>query len=376
MSKNSDYAALHAQEAMDQMERYGIPASVTLAQAILESRSGQSQLATKDNNHFGIKATQSWLNAGGAYGIYTDDKPDEKFCSYPSVAASYEHHSQFLATNKRYAACFSLAADDYVGWTNGIANAGYATAGGYAQALQRIIEQNNLQQYDRQVMERMAAEGRTCGENRSTYAATSVAAISAQASSDSVGATLAVVPPTAETAIEGTTASVAPTSSDQATTPEEWLRRMLSSEDANGLSASGDPLVELAVTAFVSLMALAKQVDGKQVDASTAEEAAKTRTIDLTPLVGEQLGECSLTLTGEGKAVLKVDNDLVQVNRELSERELTRLSDMLQDDTLSDETKRLRVSNIVQTAVFAQLASNNFEENLNVGQSQTESLRR
>ena len=88
---------------MEQMRRYGIPASVILAQGILESANGQSQLARNENNHFGIKATPSWLAAGGAYGVYTDDKPNEKFCKYATVADSYEHHSQFLMNNQRYA---------------------------------------------------------------------------------------------------------------------------------------------------------------------------------------------------------------------------------------------------------------------------------
>ena len=101
MGKNAEYAARYAEEAKEQMRLYGIPASITLAQAILESRNGESELARKENNHFGIKATSSWLKNGGAYGIYTDDKPNEKFCKYASVGDSYEHHSQFLKQNSR-----------------------------------------------------------------------------------------------------------------------------------------------------------------------------------------------------------------------------------------------------------------------------------
>ena len=86
---------------MEQMKRYGIPASVILAQGILESSNGQSQLAQNENNHFGIKATASWLNSGGKYALYTDDRPNEKFCKYDTVSDSYEHHSQFLKNNKR-----------------------------------------------------------------------------------------------------------------------------------------------------------------------------------------------------------------------------------------------------------------------------------
>lgn len=77
MSKSSEYADKYAEAAMEQMRRYGIPASVTLAQGILESASGQSELSRKGNNHFGIKATSSWLQNGGRYLVYTDDKPNE-----------------------------------------------------------------------------------------------------------------------------------------------------------------------------------------------------------------------------------------------------------------------------------------------------------
>lgn len=163
MSKNQEYAEKYAGYAMEQMRRYGIPASVTLAQGILESSNGQSQLAQNENNHFGIKATPSWIDEGGRYALYSDDRPDEKFCSYDSVGDSYEHHSRFLKENSRYATCFNLSPDDYKGWTEGIARAGYATGSGYAANLQKIIEQNGLDRYDRQVMQEMAAQGRHFG---------------------------------------------------------------------------------------------------------------------------------------------------------------------------------------------------------------------
>ena len=158
--KNKEYADKYAEYAMEQMRRYGIPASVTLAQGILESSNGQSELARKENNHFGIKATQSWIAEGGRYSLYSDDKPNEKFCSYDNVGDSYEHHSRFLKENSRYAECFNLRPDDYKGWTEGIAKAGYATGGNYAGTLQKIIEQNGLDKYDRQVMQEMAAQGK------------------------------------------------------------------------------------------------------------------------------------------------------------------------------------------------------------------------
>lgn len=162
--KNQAYAEKYAEFAMEQMRLYGIPASVTLAQGILESASGQSRLAQNENNHFGIKATQSWIASGGKYGLYTDDKPNEKFCSYDSVGDSYAHHSRFLKENSRYASCFKLDADDYRGWAQGLDKAGYATAGKYAPALISIIERNDLQRYDRMVMEEMNAKGLKPGQ--------------------------------------------------------------------------------------------------------------------------------------------------------------------------------------------------------------------
>lgn len=164
--KNQAYAEKYAEYAMEQMRLYGIPASVTLAQGILESASGQSRLAQNENNHFGIKATQSWIAGGGRYGFYTDDKPNEKFCSYDSVGDSYAHHSQFLKENSRYASCFKLDADDYRGWAQGLDKAGYATAGKYAPALISIIERNDLQRYDRMVMEEMNAKGLKPGQGQ------------------------------------------------------------------------------------------------------------------------------------------------------------------------------------------------------------------
>ena len=162
--KNQAYAERYAEFAMEQMRLYGIPASVTLAQGILESASGQSRLAQNENNHFGIKATQSWIAGGGRYGLYTDDKPNEKFCSYDSVGDSYAHHSRFLKENSRYASCFKLDADDYRGWAQGLDKAGYATAGKYAPALISIIESNDPKRHDRMVMEEMNAKGLKPGQ--------------------------------------------------------------------------------------------------------------------------------------------------------------------------------------------------------------------
>ena len=179
MSKNQQYAERYATEAMEQMKRYGIPASVTLAQGILESRNGQSELSQLGNNHFGVKASKSWLTNGGDYLVYTDDKPNEKFCKYATVGDSYEHHSKILKNSSRYSQCFKLSPDDYKGWTKGIERGGYATNGGYAASLQKIIEINGLQKYDQQVMQEMRAEGKKFGvEQKARTSATVSSSVS------------------------------------------------------------------------------------------------------------------------------------------------------------------------------------------------------
>ena len=96
------YVEQYAEYAIEQQRKYGVPASVTLAQGILESANGRSQLSRECNNHFGIKAGKSWLDAGGQYGLYTDDRPNEKFCKYATVGDSYEHHSLILKNNSRF----------------------------------------------------------------------------------------------------------------------------------------------------------------------------------------------------------------------------------------------------------------------------------
>jgi murein DD-endopeptidase MepM/ murein hydrolase activator NlpD len=157
-SANQEYVNSYADAAMEQMRLYGIPASITLAQGILESASGKSQLARNENNHFGIKASRTWLENGGKYGLYSDDRPNEKFCSYTSVSDSYTHHSQILKNSSRYASCFALSADDYKGWANGLQRAGYASDKRYAQSLIAVIERNGLDKYDKMVLENPQAQ--------------------------------------------------------------------------------------------------------------------------------------------------------------------------------------------------------------------------
>jgi hypothetical protein len=135
--------------AIREMSDYGIPASITLAQGILESNAGRSDLAVKANNHFGIKCHKEWT---GATLYQDDDKPGECFRKYDDPLDSYRDHSLFLTTRDRYKSLFTLASDDYRGWAAGLKAAGYATNPQYADLLIKTIERFYLHQYDRSDM--------------------------------------------------------------------------------------------------------------------------------------------------------------------------------------------------------------------------------
>ena len=518
MSKNQEYALLYADYAMAQMRRYGIPASVTLAQGILESSNGQSRLARNENNHFGIKATPSWIAGGGKYGIYTDDKPNEKFCSYDSVGDSYEHHSRFLKENSRYAGCFKLSPDDYKGWAQSIEKAGYATGGKYAENLQKIIEQNGLQQYDRQVMQEMAAQGRQFGvehnplqtsegaehgtgysfpvereeflfitspfgtrqdpldgtkqqmhkgvdirckgdavlatenggkvvavnQNKNTPGGKSLTVEYARTDGSKVQCTYmhlkeisVKVGDTVQAGgrlgtsgntgtrttgehlhfgvkniyADGTKRDIDPaaylaeiaqkghiklqmlhngndllakykaaedTVPEKNLSPDGWMKKLLSSEDSGvGMSGCNDPIVEMAMTAFASLMLLATQIDNRNEEEQKAmiSAAMDLRTIDLKPLL-PNMKNCDLTIGENGKAILKADNGELRVSRELTASELSRLSATLNNGTLTEEAKRMRVTGMLNTVILSEAASQNFEQGMTRQQGQTENLRR
>lgn len=514
MSKNQEYAAQYAEYAMEQMRRYGIPASVTLAQGILESSNGQSRLALTENNHFGIKATPEWIAEGGRYGLYTDDKPNEKFCSYDSVSESYEHHSRFLKENGRYARCFMLAPDDYKGWTQGLEQAGYATGGRYAASLQQIIERNGLQEYDRQVVREMEAQGKQFGveenplresENAKEYSfpvereeflfVTSPfgmrhdpidgtkrmhTGIDIRCKGDAVLATekggkvVAVngkgnTPGGKSVTVEyarqdgskvqctymhlgdiavkagdtvqagqrlgtsgntgtrttgehlhfgvrqihadGTQRDIDPAAylaeiaqkgnikqqalhngndllakyrdaesikENQPLSPDAWMKKLLSSEDSGvGMPGCNDPIVEMAMTAFTSLMLLAAQIDSKNEEEQRAAVSAAmdSRRIDLESLV-TGMKACELVIGENDKAMLRADNGSVEVSRELTSAELSRLSATLNNGTLSEEAKRLRVAGLLNTVILSETASRNFEQGISEQQGQAENLKR
>lgn len=140
----AEYIEMYKDDAIKEMHRSGVPASITLAQGILESGDGNSALARYAKNHFGIKCHTGWT--GGKF-IQDDDAKDECFRKYKTVLESYRDHSDFLQ-KKRYAFLFELKPTDYKGWAKGLKKAGYATNPKYPQLLIGIIEQNNLDQYD------------------------------------------------------------------------------------------------------------------------------------------------------------------------------------------------------------------------------------
>ena len=505
MSKNQQYAEQYADFAMEQMRKYGIPASVTLAQGILESSNGQSRLALNENNHFGIKATPRWIAQGGKYGLYTDDKPNEKFCSYDSVGDSYEHHSRFLVENKRYDRCFALAPDDYKGWTEGLAKAGYASGSNYAGSLQKIIEVNGLQKYDRMVMAETKTQRLEIGQemnvdaNKEAYSfpveraefmfvtspfgmrtdpmdagkqqmhkgidirckgdavlATEnngkVVAVNQNANTaggksitieyprsdgskvqntymhlSSVDVKVGGVSGNTETRTTGEhlhfgvtlvsadgqkrdmdpavylaeiaekgnlklqalhngndllakykTEAVATPQESKAQSPEDWMKKLLSSEDSGvGLSGTNDPIMDMVVKAFSSLMMLAVVIDSKDEEEqiSAVSKMADERKVDLTPLL-PHMKTCALVVGENNKAVLQADNGSIQFSRELSANELSRLSATLNSPGLSEESKRMRVAGMVNALVLSQQASQNFEQGMSEQQSREEQIKR
>ena len=540
MSKNQQYAEKYAAEAMEQMKRYGIPASVTLAQGILESSNGQSELSQLGNNHFGVKASGSWLKNGGDYLVYTDDKPNEKFCKYATVGDSYEHHSKILKNSSRYSQCFKLSPDDYKGWTKGIERGGYATNGGYAASLQKIIEANGLQKYDQQVMKEMRTEGKKFGVEQNARSTASVSVSSedtksvgrASASSpdkqiasqkaygqysfpvkrddflfitspfgmrqdpmdkskqqmhkgidirarkddvlstESGGKVVAVnhstntgggksvtieyartdgskvqttymhlssisvkagdeVKAGQKLGVSGNTGTrttgehlhfgvknisadgkvrdVDPASYladiaqkgnlkqqalynghdllakyrdnssgvDTSLSPDDWMKKLLSSEDASTGLSNADPIMRMVTTMYGSLLALAVQIDNKSEEEQKAQisEAVSKRQVDLKPLL-PTMKKCVLSVGENGKAVLQADNGTTKVARELTNAEFSRLSQVLGDTNLSNEAKKMRIAGMVSTIVLTQQASQNYEQVMEQQEGQSQSIQR
>jgi len=142
----SEYISAWKMVAIEQMNVHGIPASITLAQGILESGNGNSKLAKEGNNHFGIKC-HGWE---GDKMYQDDDAKNECFRVYKNAKESYLDHSSFLKKHQRYAFLFNYKSTDYKNWAKGLKDAGYATSATYAEALIKLIEDEKLNQYDTQ----------------------------------------------------------------------------------------------------------------------------------------------------------------------------------------------------------------------------------
>ncbi len=150
------YIATYRDIAISEMQRTGVPASITLAQGIHETQAGQSKLVLKSNNHFGIKCKSEWK---GESVSHDDDAKGECFRKYADPADSYRDHSDFLKNRAHYASLFTLDPTDFEGWAHGLKKAGYATNPKYPQILIRIIRDYNLQDYTLVALGRKALDG-------------------------------------------------------------------------------------------------------------------------------------------------------------------------------------------------------------------------
>lgn len=144
------YIAMYKPVAIEEMAAYGIPASITIAQGILESGSGKSELTQRSNNHFGIKCHE-WT---GPYVLHDDDLKQECFRKYENPNYSFRDHSLFLANRARYKNLFSLSLDDYKGWARGLKSAGYATDPAYPRKLIGLIERHELYALDKEALQK------------------------------------------------------------------------------------------------------------------------------------------------------------------------------------------------------------------------------
>ena len=158
-----EYIALYKNDAVKDMLKTGVPASITLAQAVFESDNGNSELARSANNHFGIKCHKEWT--GETYS-QDDEHRNECFRKYNSVLESFDDHSNFLRTRDRYAFLFTLPKTDYKAWANGLKQAGYATNPDYPALIIKIIEENQLY-----VLDTVASPVTALTENAITVAA-------------------------------------------------------------------------------------------------------------------------------------------------------------------------------------------------------------
>ncbi|SNR47640.1 Flagellum-specific peptidoglycan hydrolase FlgJ [Lutibacter agarilyticus] len=148
-NSTEEYIKQYSDISVKEMRDYKIPASITLAQGILESSSGRSLLTLRSNNHFGIKCHKGWK---GKKTYHDDDEKGECFRVYKDPRTSFKDHSEFLTTRSRYSSLFELEPGDYVGWAKGLSAAGYATDRRYPAKLIGLIEKYNLHKFDMEVL--------------------------------------------------------------------------------------------------------------------------------------------------------------------------------------------------------------------------------
>ena len=170
--KNASYTEVvtvyidnYSKIAMEEMVQYGIPASITLAQGVLESGAGRAALSKKSNNHFGIKCHKGWT---GERVFHDDDELQECFRKYEHPMHSFRDHSLFLTGRSRYADLFKHELDDYKSWAKGLRKAGYATDPKYPQKLINIIEKYSLYTYDEKVLGKKSKRGKDSHKKHDT----------------------------------------------------------------------------------------------------------------------------------------------------------------------------------------------------------------
>jgi hypothetical protein len=497
------YIEQYAEYAMEQMRRYGIPASVTLAQGIIESADGRSTLANTANNHFGVKGTYH-----GNYVLADDDRPIEKFKKYDNVGQSYEDHSKVLMAQRYRKHTAGLSADDYRGWAAAIQRGGYASDKRYVNTLVSVIEGAGLQKYDAKVMQEngtkvnqpktasvptgsysmpvkreefmlvtspygnredplnkgtmqvhhgidiktnkdavLATEdqGTVVGVDHRTntaggktvtveYAREDGSRVRVQymhlseiavKKGDTVnagqkigvsGATgtrvtgehlhfgvinvskdgkLQWVNPAAYLAdisqkgnlkVEAQhngrnlLADYQPkgngTTEQAQTTPENWLNKLMTSEDAAIGMDSGHGLLGSLMQMLMTMLMLTMKMEGKSRDEKMAaiNEAVTQKRIDLSSMT-PNLKSASLTVTEGGKAVLVTHDGKKEYRHELTTEEQQRLNTILNGDG-DDAARRQKIGSFVNAVTFSQQASENYEQIASERQSQEQSLQR
>ena len=488
---------------MEQMRRYGIPASVTLAQGIIESADGRSTLANTANNHFGVKGTYH-----GNYVLADDDRPNEKFKKYDNVGQSYEDHSKVLMAQRYRKHTAGLSADDYRGWAAAIQRGGYASDKRYVNTLVSVIEGAGLQKYDAKVMQEngtKVSQPKTVSVPTGSYSMpvkreefmlvtspygnredplnkgtmqvhhgidikTNKDAVLATEDKGTVvgvdhrtntvgGKTVTVeyaredgsrvrvqymhlseiavkkgdtVNAGQKIGVSGATGTrvtgehlhfgvinvskdgklqwVNPaayladisqkgnlkveaqhngrnlladyqpkgngTVEQAQATPESWLNKLMTSEDAAIGMDGGHGLLGSLMQMLMTMLMLTMKMEGKSRDEkmTAINEAVTQKRIDLSSMT-TNLKSASLTVTEGGKAVLVTHDGKKEYRHELSAEEQQRLNTILNSDG-DDAARRQKIGSFVNAVTFSQQASENYEQIASERQSQEQSLQR